>query len=85
MELEFMRDFFRIFNYLVCYCFGLILGMDNKNFLIILNLVKILIRFFNSLINGLILYNKCIGMKSFCKVLGLGYIVFCIWYELIYN
>lgn len=51
----------------VCHCFGLILGMDNKNSLTTLNVVKTLTRCFNSLINGLILHWKCTGMKSFCK------------------
>lgn len=85
MEPELTRDSSRTLNYLVCHCFGLILGMDNKNSLTILNVGKTLTRFFNSLINGLILHDKCTGMKSFCKALGLGYTVFCTWYELIYN
>lgn len=82
MEQELRRDSFRAINYLVCHCFGLILGMDNKNSLTTLNMVKTLSRCFSSLINGLILHYKCTGMESLCK--ALGYTVFCTWYELIY-
>lgn len=73
MELEFTRDFFRIFNYLVCYCFGLILGMDNKNFLIILNLVKIiLIKNLGKIyLNLLIKYNEFVVKDSYYFLINL--------------